>query len=104
MRHPFPIEGSIRDLHALDDLNGLYLSAGPRFILGCYNKCSSRLSEGPQRCIDENGENGPYIGFIVSSADDILKERGVRVRNLPRIILDLIEGHSETDKCACSFE
>jgi hypothetical protein len=101
----FLLEASFKPLadQFLDDLNGLYLFARPRFIFECYNKCSVRLSEGPQRYIDNHRANDLYIGFIVLSTGGILKERRMRVPNLPKVILDLIEGHGEADNCMCSF-
>jgi hypothetical protein len=73
---------------SLDDWDGLYLFAGPGFILECYKKCDTLSDEVAGYLNDD----GPYSKFIMHSFESIMEERGNPERDFSKIILDSSNG------------
>ncbi|KAF8656398.1 hypothetical protein AX16_002582 [Volvariella volvacea WC 439] len=97
------IEGSA--VGALDsyDFDGLWLFAGPEFILRCYEEGGNGFSDLQQFL----GDAVAYEGFLLRPVHEILKERGDYHQPPPgvaiRALLDHING--DTDECShCKSE
>lgn len=79
-----------RVLGCLDDWNALYLFAGPRVILRCYEEiCLDPLFAGGYLLDD-----GPYAGFLFKPLKEILQTRDV---DIVETILDHVNG--KNDRC-----